>query len=145
MSNPVTGEGRYLDTKFHAQCSAKYNHHRRVRRQHLSFACQTPCEVASASGAGRHALCDVTRRSTAVVSKESSAFHSITVCRCTYLTFLTFGGPSTSPHSSTKMREIVLKSWHPDFRFPDLAQIEVHKINAFLDLRYPDLRTDQDR
>ena len=31
--NPVSGEGRCLDTKFHAQCSAKYHHHRRVRRQ----------------------------------------------------------------------------------------------------------------
>ena len=39
-----------------AQCSKKYYHCRKVRRQHLLSAYQTPCEATSAAATGLHAL-----------------------------------------------------------------------------------------
>ena len=39
-----------------AQCSKKYYHRRKVRRQHLLSAHQTPCEATSAAATELHAL-----------------------------------------------------------------------------------------
>jgi len=39
-----------------AQCSKKYYHRRKVRRQHLLSAYQTPCEATSAAATDLHAL-----------------------------------------------------------------------------------------
>ena len=68
-----------------AQCSKKHYHRRKVRRQHLLSAYQTPCEAASAAATDLTPLA-ATRLSCVAVAKTSNASYSTTVRQRTYVT-----------------------------------------------------------
>ena len=66
-----------------AQCSKKYYHRRKVRRQHLLSAYQTPCEATTAAATD---LTPWAATTCAAVAKTSNASYSTIVRQRTYVT-----------------------------------------------------------
>ena len=92
-----------------AQCSKKYYHRRKVRRQHLLSAYQTPCEATSAAATDLTPWA-ATRLSCAAVAKTSNASYSTIVRQRTYVTSTRFQDPAGCWNLDSRFQKTVPRS-----------------------------------
>lgn len=119
-----------------------YYHRRRVQRQHFSCSLVERRAKLHPQLARVGTACPVTRLSAAAVAKVSNACCPFTVRNCKWVTPSGLGSPRFPPDLGSYSRKAVLKSRHPDCRFPDLGRIGA--IVALFELSSPDLCTCQD-